>query len=215
MKTILTIALLFASLFTFSQSSHDSLNRPGGLNPKYAAWYVAINGEFNELHVQKKNSNRKRKIKKGAIAFIKTKNDTLETLCKLLVFNDSGLYISPYRHKVLTETDNGSEYNVELTVLDTIQFINYKTIQSFRYKNNFEGKAWRNQMLFSTGISLLITPPVITGLNNDRQFFSKPEDGIIMGIGALITWYSIYKFKKNAKLKFVDLNDYYFKYVHY
>ena len=213
MKKIVTLALILSYFFSFSQSSSDSLNRPLGLNPFYAPWYVAINGESSKLYVKKKDSKRKKLIKKGAIAYIKTNEDTIQTLCKLLIFNDSGIYISPYQQKVITEIDNDNKYNLEYILLDSVKFISYNSIKSFKYKNNFEKKAWRNSLIFGTGVILLIIPPIIKGLNSDSKLFANPEDAIPMGLGALLTWYSIYNFKRNAKLEEINFNKSGFHYV--
>lgn len=207
MKSLLVALSIIISLNTFSQLDTSSYV-PSRISP----FTIAINGDASKLYLKKVNSKKTIRVKKGAISFIKTKNDTSGRYSKVLMFNDSGIFVSPYQQKLVTEKEQEIQYNIEHQVLDSIHFIKYNQIIGFNFRNNIEAKVFKNYLTFTIGTSLLTAPPIVYGLDQETSLFSDPLNPIIMGIGAILTTYSIYKFNKNIKLKQIDLNQYSFKY---
>ena len=208
MKKLLTLLSIISFLTSFCQI--DSANFT---HVKTTPFTIAIDGDASHLYLKKNDSKRKMRIKKGATVILKTKNDSLETLCKTLLFNDSGIYISPYQRKIITEEEQGVKYMLDHQILDSITFIKYSQLTKFAYRNNLEKKAFNNLIMFSIGTALLIAPPLVYGLNEEKNILSEPANPIIMGIGAILTTYSIYKFKRNIKLKNVNLSEFSFHYT--
>ena len=208
MKSLLTTLSIIVSLHSFSQSDTSSFI-PSRISP----FTIAVDGDHSKLYLKKSSSKKTIRVKEGATSFIKTKKDTSGAYIKILMFNDSGIFISPYQQKVLSETDQGIQYNLEYQVLDSIKFIKYSQITGFSFRNNLKAKVLKNYLTFTIGISMFIAPPIAYGLDEKKSLFSEPSNSILMGIGAILTTYSIYKFKRNIKLKQIDLSEYSFNYT--
>ena len=208
MKNLLTLLSLIITINSYSQI--DSANFTQIITTPNT---IAIHGDASHLYLKKNDSKSRKRIKKGATAQIKTKTDSLETLCKVLLFNDSGIFVSPYQRKIIVDNDQGIKYKLDYQLLDSITFVKYTQITKFSYQNNLEKKAIRNFLVLSIGTSLLIAPPLVYGLDQEKNLFSEPSNPIIMGVGAILTIYSIYRFKKNIKLKQVNLSEYSFNYT--
>ena len=140
--------------------------------------------------------------------------DSVDFLCKILIFNDSGIYVSPYERKTRIESEQELTYKAEYQLLDSVSFIKYSQIKNFSYSNNLEKKYNSNVISLAIGTVMLISPPIVNLMNEDEgvKLLNEPIFLIEMGIGAILTTYSIYKLKKN-KLKQIDLSEFSFLYT--
>ena len=211
MKNILTLLYIFLTFGSISQIDSTWVDF---VELKTTPFSIATHGDASKLYVKHNNSKKKKRIKKGATAQIKTHLDSVDFLCKILIFNDSGIYVSPYERKTRIESEQELTYKAEYQLLDSVSFIKYSQIKHFSYSNNLEKKYNSNVISLAIGTVMLISPPIVNLMNEDEgvKLLNEPIFLIEMGIGAILTTYSIYKLKRDI-LKQIDLSEFSFRYT--
>jgi hypothetical protein len=174
---------------------------------------VPLQATQHKLFIKDKNSRNKTRLKKNETVKIFFQNNSDSLYAKILLWNDEGIYYTPYSLKSdssLIDSIQNKYYKFEYLQHNTVEFTKFNEIGKINYRKNLRLRTEANLLLFTTSTLVTVIPLILHPIIDGSYKNFGPEWLIIVGSGAIVSAYTWWRIKRLEKLKSYSMNDYEF-----
>lgn len=196
MKNLLLILILFNTYNCFAQDNEKTFV------PTYAI--------EKKLFLKKIDADKKKRLKKGETIELKLSSDSTSLYAKIVLWNDNGLFYTPYQEKLDSiHIDSTTEYFTDI-VHDTVMFARYTSIEQINFNKNLNFRFNFNSILFTAGTNLVTLPILLYPLIGGGYSNFAPEGFRMIGSGVILIAYTAWRFIQLDKLHEYPMEQYEF-----